>query len=277
MGVVQTVWHLVRDAAKDFIKKDCLNLAAAISFYSVLSAIPFLFLAVYLVSVLLGASDQFVREATILLKQIRPHLAGFFLEEFRNIGKYSSSLGWFGFGFLLWAATLVFHSLERAFDEIFENQKRRPFFRSVFYSLIMIPIMGAFLFLAVVIITVLKAMEQLQLEVVGRSFLTFLIVGIGIGWVVPVLLVVVSFTAIYKFVPAAKISLKQALVGGVIGTVLWETAMRIFISFALTTKTYSTIFGSFKTVVIVLLSFFYSACVILFSGEVIAQYRRGKG
>lgn len=272
MGVVRSGWRLLGNAAKAFIQKDCFNLAASISFYSILSGLPFLFLAIYIVSVILGASDQYVRDVALLLKQVRPHLAGFFLEELRNITKHSSSLGWFGFGFLLWTATLVFHSLERAFDIIFESHKRRRFILSVFYSLVMIPIVGALLFLTVVIITVLKAMGELQLEILGTSFLTFLIVEIGVGRIVPVLLMVVSFTAIYKFIPAAKVPLKQALMGGIIGTVLWETAMRIFISVALAAKTYGTVFGSFKTLIIVLLSFYYSACVLLFCGEIIVQY-----
>lgn len=274
MGIVFTGWRLLRAAAKGFIKKDCFNLAAAISFYSVLSALPFLFLAVYIFSIVLGSSGEFMHDVSLLLKQIRPHLSGFFLEEFKNIARHSSSLGWFGFGVLLWSATLVFHSVERAFDEIFENHKRRSFIHSVFCSLIMIPMMGALLFFAVVIIAILKAMSHFQLEIVGTSFLTFLIVEIGIGRVVPVLLMIVSFTTIYKFVPAAKVPLKQALIGGVIGTILWETAMRTFISFALTTKTYGAIFGSFKTAIILLLSLYYSACVLLFCGEIIVQYRQ---
>ncbi len=140
----------------------------------------------------------------------------------------------------------------------------------------MIPLTGALLFFAVVIITILKAISQFQLEVFGASIVSFLIVGIGIGRVVPFLLMIVSFTAIYKFIPAAKVPFKHALIGGVLATILWETAMRLFISFALATKTYGTVFGSFKTVIIILLSFFYSACVLLFCGEIIVQYRQQK-
>jgi membrane protein len=271
MGIVRTGWRVLCDAVKTFFRKDGLDLAASVSFYSVLSAFPFLFLAIYIVGVVLGASEEFVRGVTMLLKQIRPHLADFFLEELRNITTHSSSLGWFGFGFLLWTATLVFHSLERAFGEMFETRKGRHFIHSVFCSLIMIPIMGSLLFGAVVIIAILKAMRQFQVEIVGGSLVTTSILEMGIGHIVPILLVIVSFTTLYKFVPAAKVPFKHALLGGVVGTVLWETAMRIFISYALTTETYGTVFGSFKTAFVILLAFYYSACVLLFCGAIVAQ------
>ncbi|MEW6327724.1 MAG: YihY/virulence factor BrkB family protein [Thermodesulfobacteriota bacterium] len=271
MGIVRTGWRVLCGAVKTFLRKDGFDLAASVSFYSVLSAFPFLFLAIYIVGTVLGTSEEFVRGVTMLLKQIRPYLADFFLEELRNITIHSSSLGWFGFGFLLWTATLIFHSLERAFDEIFETHKGRHFIHSVFCSLIMIPIMGALLFGAVVIITILKAMSQFQVEIVGGSFVTPSMVEMGIGRMVPILLVIVSFTALYKFVPAAKVPFKYALLGGVLGTVLWETAMRIFISYALTAETYGTVFGSFKTAIVILFAFYYSACVLLFCGAIVAQ------
>ncbi len=277
METIRRGWHVLRLASRTFLERDYFNLAAAISFYSMLSAIPFLFLMIYTLGLTLGASDDLVHLAIMPLRLVRPHLTDYFVEELTNLTRYTGSLGLFGFGFLLWTATLVFHSITNAFDIIFKAHKKRSFLHSLFYSLIMIPGMGALSFLAVLIIAILKAMNEFQLQIgIGTSFLSVLIVEIAIGRIVPVLLMVILFTGLYKLVPSARVRFKHALLGGIVGTVLWETAIRLFIAYSLSTETYGMVFGSFKTAVIILLSFFYSACVLLLCGEIVAQFGRGR-
>lgn len=259
-------------ASKDFLKKKCFNLAGAISFFSILSAMPFIFLAISIFGVVLGASGEILDGIRMFFRLFSPQVTDFFLNELAYISRYGGSLSWFGSLFLVWAATLVFHSIKAAFDAIFETHSEESFFKDVFYSLLMIPVLGALPFCAVLIIAALNFMNQIQLRIgIGSSYLTFLIIDLAVGHIVPILLMVILFTSIYKWVPAAKIKLKHALLGGLAGTFLWEIVIRMFIYFAFATETYGIIFGSFKTAIIVLVSFYYSACVLLFCGEIVAQ------
>ena len=52
------VWAILRDAGRKFYADDCPTLAAAISFYALLSLIPVMFLIVAILGYVLGSSQE---------------------------------------------------------------------------------------------------------------------------------------------------------------------------------------------------------------------------
>jgi len=93
-------------------------------------------------------------------------------------------------------------------------------------------------------------------------------------YLVGVLGLVLMLTAIYLVVPVGRLSFKHALVGGVTAAVLWEAARHIMVWYFRTLSMVNVIYGSFATVVVVLLSLEMAALILLLGAQVIAEFER---
>jgi len=74
--------------------------------------------------------------------------------------------------------------------------------------------------------------------------------------------------------PAGRLAWRHALLGGIAAGLLWEVTRHILAWFFATLSQVSVLYGSFGTVVSLLLSFELAAIVLLVGAQVIAMYER---
>jgi membrane protein len=91
------------------------------------------------------------------------------------------------------------------------------------------------------------------------------------GRVVPYLLVIGAFAFLYLFMPNAKVRPLPALVGGVIGGLLWQTAGWGFATFVAGSTRYTAIYSSFA-ILILFMIWLYLSWLVLLIGAAIAFY-----
>ncbi|MGW8247475.1 MAG: YihY/virulence factor BrkB family protein [Acidiferrobacterales bacterium] len=83
---------------------------------------------------------------------------------------------------------------------------------------------------------------------------------------------VVLFTVIYYVLPPVAVSLKHALVGAVTAAVLWELMRRLIVWYFVNLSFVNIIYGTFATVLIVILSLEVAVTILLFGAQVIKEY-----
>ncbi|VAW81517.1 Inner membrane protein YihY, formerly thought to be RNase BN, partial [hydrothermal vent metagenome] len=91
------------------------------------------------------------------------------------------------------------------------------------------------------------------------------------GKLIPYLLVIVTFTFIYIFIPNTRVKVVPALVGGVVAGVLWQTSGWIFAAFVATSPNYAAIYSGFA-ILVLLLIWLYLSWLILLLGAQVAFY-----
>ena len=93
--------------------------------------------------------------------------------------------------------------------------------------------------------------------------------------VLPYLFMIVAFTAVYMFMPNARVRLRSAMVGGVVAGVLWASAGWGFASFVVNSPSsnYTAIYSSFAIVFFFML-WMYVAWLILLIGGTVAFYHQ---
>ena len=155
-----------------------------------------------------------------------------------------ATLGAFGILGLVIAAIFVLGSIEQAMNAIWQAESSRPIGRKIMdYLALMI-------LLPVSINTVMAAMATLQSQA-----LLVRLHGILPGtWIVPLLLnmvpivlLVATFTILYRFLPNTKVNISSALVGGVFGGIGWLLIQVIYIKLQIGVARYNAIYGSFAT------------------------------
>jgi membrane protein len=93
------------------------------------------------------------------------------------------------------------------------------------------------------------------------------------GRIVPYLLVIVAFTAIYKLMPNTRVRWVPALIGGVVAGVLWETVGWIFATYVVKSSNYPAIYSAFATLLLFMI-WLYVSWTILLIGAAVAFYRQ---
>jgi membrane protein len=91
--------------------------------------------------------------------------------------------------------------------------------------------------------------------------------SIFLRYIAPFLLVLSTFTAIYMIVPSVKVPLKNAFLGALFVTVLWELAKHFFTWYVKNVIHFGTIYGSLTTFILFLLWMYYLSCIFLLGGE----------
>jgi membrane protein len=86
-------------------------------------------------------------------------------------------------------------------------------------------------------------------------------------------IVIAAFTFIYMFIPNTRVEFGPALVGGIVGGVLWQSAGMAFALFVARSTQYSAIYSSFAILILFLIWLYLSWLILLF-GASVAFYRQ---
>jgi YihY family inner membrane protein len=252
-----------------------LLLASAVAYNALLSIIPML--ALFTIALSQIVDPLFVLEATeSYLSLIVPNQAellsqqvGLFLANWKVVGII-------GLVVLLFFSSFAFSMLESAFAVIFSHRVEahgREFWVSALIPYAYILVLGFALVVLTGVSWSLEAMEWRALfsEAEGAAFMLDgqLVVRL-LGFAAEVIL----FTSIYHVMPCGHVPLRHAILGGLTAAVLWELMRRLLVWYFAQISVVNVVYGTFATVIIVLLTMEIAAVILLLGAQVIAEYER---
>ena len=260
---------------KAFRANQGLLLAGAVAYYALLSIIPLLILLVI-------ALSHFVDQAELLttlaraLEWVAPGQSQAVLEELLMFLEARTALGWILLATMLVFSSLAFTVLEGAMSVIFMHRlavQKRHFLISA-----MIPF-GYILFLGLAM--VVGTLIQASLEAIGQESIVILGYAWSLGgisafllYAIGVLIEIILIASIYLVMPFGRLSLRHAMIGGTTAGILWEVIRHGLVWYFGTISTVSVVYGSFTSVIVVLLTFEIGATLLLLGAQVIAEYER---
>ncbi|MGD8415604.1 MAG: YhjD/YihY/BrkB family envelope integrity protein [Pseudomonadales bacterium] len=92
-----------------------------------------------------------------------------------------------------------------------------------------------------------------------------------VAHMLPFAFVITAFTFLYAFIPNTRVEVRPALIGGIVGGVLWELLSFGFASYAAGTSKYQLVYATFATAIFFMI-FLYLNWMILLIGASIAFY-----
>lgn len=179
-------------------------------------------------------------------------------------------LGAMGIVFLFYTVISLIHKIERAFNNTWHITEYRSITQRIsdYLSVIMIgPILifTALAFTAAITSsTVINKLSSVKL---------FALIFETTGNLLPYLLVIIAFTAVYLLVPNTRVKFRSALLGAVIAGVLWQTTGWLFASFIASSGNYAAVYSSFA-ILIIFMVWLYLSWLILLIGAAIAYYHQ---
>jgi len=178
-----------------------------------------------------------------------------------NVG----ALGSIGLITLFMTVVSLITSVEGAFNQIWKIKTARPLTRkfSDYLSTLMI---GPVLIFSAVGVTASLQSSDLVKRLIGlEPFGSLIVFALRLT---PYLTVWAAFTFLYAFVPNTKVRLKSALLGGLVGAVLWQTVGWGFAVFVAASTKYYAIYSGFAILLLFLLWIYYGWTILLFGAQV---------
>jgi len=270
--------YVVRRTIGEFSDDQCTDIAAALTYYSVLALFP----AAIAILSLVGLADQGDETVDTLLQILRDVGAGSAaqtLEPTLVQLSQSQSAGWgllIGLALALWSASGYVGAFGRGMNRIYEVEEGRPFW-------VLRPVM-----LVVTIVTVLlTAIVALGLVVTGPAAQA---VGdaIGLGdttvtvwniakWPVLLAVVILIVALLYYATPNVRQpKFRWVSVGAVVAILTWVIASVGFGFYVAGFSSYDRTYGSLAGVVVFLLWLWITNLALLFGAELDAELERGR-
>lgn len=249
-------------AAERFASVGVPDLAAALSFYTLLSLAPLLVLLLWLTASLYPpAQASLIAQIGDLAGPAAAEVARTVLANASDQPDIGSLAGVVSTGGLLFGATLVFAQLQGALNRIFHSEHARfdglvGWLKQRVFSAGVVLALGFLLIVAMVATTAVQiAFAHLPSLLPAIASLTTL----GVY--------VLAFACLYHWVPDRQVPWRQALLGGAITAALF-TVGRYAIGLYLANAAPGSAYGSMGALVLLLVWIYY-ACLVFFAGAML--------
>jgi membrane protein len=252
---------------RTFFHDRCPSLAAAISFYAILSFVPFLLLAASILSHFYSSSDQAAQDIIAFITNNLPLSTSAAIELISAAVKGRTIFGIVGVVGLLWGSLSIFMELEYDMNRIWRTVELRSAMRASLVALLCIPFMILFLLISLVLTGLISLAEQGVVPVLHVPLLKFPLVGTVISFVVPIIVSTMLFAWIYYLLPSKWNHVRSAFYGALLAGVLWEVSKLLFDYYVSHLARFLTIYGSFTSIAVMFLWVYYSAFVVLLGAE----------
>ncbi len=253
--------QLVLVVLRGFIADRCILRASALTYFTLLSIVPLLALAFSLakgLGVQRTLQPLIIEQLTLGMEEVNYIITYI---EATNVG----TLGAAGLIFLLLTVFFLLGNIEESFNEIWGIRETRPALRRFadFFSVLVIA--PVFVFAAISMTSALQShalvQRLLDAAVVGEVIL-------ALFRFLPYFAMWAAFTFLYVFMPNIKVSLKAALIGGILGGTLWQLAQWGYVAFQFGMARYNAIYGTMAALPIFMVWIYTSWVIVLLGAEV---------
>jgi membrane protein len=259
-----------------FFKDNCSLMAAAISFYAILSFIPLFLVFISAAGFILHSSDQALAAVTMLLLKTFPTSTTAVFKILSDLIQRKMVFGIIGLAGLVWAASRIFSAVENSMNIVWKVQKGRAYWHSKFISLLLVPISVLILLSSLAFTAFYTVAKNLTIPLIGIKVSEATLVSKLFAILFPIILGFIFFFLIYKIIPHRKVDTKAALIGAICSSVMWEAAKLLFDIYIRHYAHYQKIYGSFGTLVVMFFWIYYSAFIVLIGAEIGSNYEEVK-
>lgn len=258
---------LARTAAKNFYADHCLDRAAAVAYFSLLSLGPSLYLLSFVMRGFFPASATAPGAAVDGFSAFLPPTLAPVVERLAESLRLEDGLVVIALPGLLWMATSAFLSLELAVNVAFRTTSRRRFWLARLKAFAGSALAG-FLLLASAAAGQALAWVQDARDGLGIPPLPGVLPGLST--VIHAGVAFVAFATLYKILPRGRVRWKNAAAAAGAGVVLWEIARRLFAGLLARSPGYGLLTGSLAGIVAFLLWIYTAVALLLFGAELAA-------
>ncbi len=278
VSYAQQIFILLKDTYTEWSKDNAAQLGAALAFYTIFSLAPILIIIVAIVGFVLGKQSVHTYILGELSKVVGQTNADYVMNTIHSSYQAGSGLRATIVAILLMlvGATTVCMMLKNALNIMWGGKRESSGIWQALMdritSLLIVLLAGAFLFLSMVISSVISTAN---IYLSNYIHLPFDLIG-WLNYVISFVLLSLLFALLYKVLPDVEISWGDVWIGGAI-TALLFTLGRYLLGLYLARSTVSSAYGAAGSLVVILLWVYYCAQIIFLGAEFTQVYAKKYG
>lgn len=277
-GAVRTIWLVFVDSFKGFLAGEPFRLAAALSYYTLLSMAPLLLIVIGTAGFFFGEGvvrDELVEQVRALTGDEGAALVRTVIANAERLEQDIFSI-LLGGGLMLFGATTVFAQLQGALNQIWRVEAAPEnaflgFLRHRLLSFALILSLGFLLMVSLIASAILAALQG-YFDTLGFATLDWWrFVNLAVSFAFALALIAL----IFKYLPDAVIDWRDVWLGALITSLLLAVG-RSLIGLYLGRASIGSVFGAAGSVVVFMIWVYYAALIFFFGAEVtriVARYR----
>jgi membrane protein len=271
-------FYVARKTVREFVDDECTDLAAALTYYAVLSIFPAAIALTSLLGVVGAAEDSVDMVLEVLEPLVAPETLGTIEPALREVaGAPGAGLALvLGLAVALWTASNYINAFSRAMNRIYEIGEGRPFWK--LRPIMVLITFVALLLLAVVLLLLILSgpLARSIGDQIGLSDTTYTIWSIA-KWPVIAVAVMLIVAVLYWATPnVQQPKFRWLSVGAVVAIVTLVVAGAAFAFYVSKFGSYNKTYGSLAGVIIALVFLWISNLALLFGAEIDAELERGR-
>jgi membrane protein len=242
--------------------------AAAISYYTMLSAFPLLLVGASIATFFVEP-EQATERLTDLIGDFVPEGEQQIEDVVQSVVDARGQIGLLSFVGLLWTGTRVFGTMVKALNIAYDVDDPYNFFQRLLIEVIMLLTVGMLFLGALTSGFFLDlAWDAVQFLPGNESFFMDLIQGVVGG-----VLIVGGFFLVYRFMPRADQNWRSAIFGAVIAAALFIIARPLFLYYMGEFGDHNVIYGPLAILIILMIWIWVTAIITLFGGEIGSHFQ----
>lgn len=273
-----SLMYVVRKSFREFLDDQCTDLAAALTYYSVLAIFPAM-LALVSVLGLVGQAEESVKT---VLDVLRPLVADSTLDAVEPVLSKLARTETAGFALVvglvgaLWSASGYVGAFSRAMNRIYEIREGRPIWK-LRPIMLLITVVAVFLSATALLILVVSGPVAGAIgSALGLGDFAVLVWNIA-KWPVLGLVMMMVVAMLYYATPnVQQPKFRWISVGAAIAILVWVLASVAFAIYVANFSSYNATYGSLGGIIVALLWLWLTNLALLFGAEVDSELERGR-
>ncbi len=274
MWVVQRCRILWRALVK-YDETDGEQRAASFAYYAFFAMFPLIVFLITMATSFLKTPDAQAELRDKVMEYVSAYIpqsqdSTVVIKTISGVVKSRKSAGIIAFAILAWSAMRFFQALVRGVNRAW-GTKEYSWWRLPIKNLFMTVILASALLLGVVAPSVLNVIEALYWKHTRQMGLEF---TFTFGWyvfyfarpMIPVLVLFYGFAMFYKFAPQRRTLFREVWTAALFVTISLEILQRLFVLYTTNITQFNALYGTFGSVVALLLWIYLSGSIIILGG-----------
>jgi len=252
-----TSGRFIKLLAHQFHRDHCATATAALTYTSLLAVVPLMAVGLILFQKLSFYPSALLATEEFILRVFTPGVGQELVTAFADFIRKASQLTGVSAIILLITAMMTLHTIDQTLNKIWkvERGRRTTINMLIYFSIV---ILGPLL----VGLSILATTYLFSLTLsAGATFTNELV---WLAWLV----VLLVFTAVYRWVPNTHVPWRYAVAGGLVATILFELAKHGFTLYLSWFPNYEIIYGAVAVVPLTLVWIYISWLVVLVGAEI---------
>ena len=264
MNIIKSITHFYFFVIHRFMQQRCNEMAASLSYTSLLSIVPIMAVIFAAFSSFPVFNDALEQIQGFIFNNLVPSSSELIQQYLNIFVAKASKLTLVGMISLFIIALLLMRQIDKSLNQIWDVQQSKDYLRIflIYWAVLTLgPILIGMSLMLTSYLSQLIMFNDMT-ELLGVNQFVFLML--------PIILTMTAFTLIYMIVPNYRVAFSHALIGGLTATILFELAKKTFALYISYNQTYSNLYGALATIPIFLI-WIYICWLITLLGAMTAR------